>query len=285
VLTVPGAAVAARLAETVALLDSPVGDPLTVPNLLLAEAAAGDGLRVVLNGEGGDPVFGGPKNLPMLIFEMHRDDPSPRARESAYLESYRKCHDDLPVLLTADARAALADLDARGDDARPERFVAPYLNGPMDSLLNRLLHCNLRTKGAHHILTKVERLTASRGLAGRAPLFAPAVIDHAFTVPPRLKLAGTAEKWVLKEAVRDLLPRTIVDRPKSGMRVPVQQWLTGPLRSLTRDVLLDRRTHPLFDMATVRSWLRGDGALLPRQGGKLWLVLTLELWLRAFDVT
>jgi len=284
VLTVPGAAVAARLAETVALLDSPVGDPLTVPNLLLAEAAAGDGLHVVLNGEGGDPVFGGPKNLPMLIYELHREDNSPTARESAYLASYRKCLEDLPVLLTPDARTALAALDARSDAARPERFVAPYLNGPMDSLLNRLLHCNLRTKGAHHILTKVERLTAARGLQGRAPLFAPAVIDHAFTVPPRLKLAGAAEKWVLKEAVRDLLPHTIVDRPKSGMRVPVQQWLTGPMRSLTREVLLDRRSHALFDMATVRSWLRGDGALLPRQGGKLWLVLTLELWLRAYDL-
>ena len=284
VLTVPGTAVAARLADTVALLDSPVGDPLTVPNLLLAEAAAGDGLQVVLNGEGGDPVFGGPKNLPMLIYELHREDPAPSARESAYLSSYRKCFEDLPVLLTADTRAALADLDARDGGARPERFVAPYLNGPMDSLLNRLLHCNLRTKGAHHILTKVERLTAARGLQGRAPLFASPVIDHAFTVPPRLKLAGTAEKWVLKEAVRDLLPHTIVDRPKSGMRVPVQQWLTGPLRSLSREVLLDRRRHALFDMSTVRSWLRGDGVLLPRQGGKLWLVLTLELWLRAYDL-
>jgi asparagine synthase (glutamine-hydrolysing) len=284
VLTVPGTAIAARLADTVALLDSPVGDPLTVPNLLLAEAAAGDGLRVVLNGEGGDPVFGGPKNLPMLIYELHRDDPTPAARESAYLASYRKCLEDLPVLLTADTRAALADLDAHGDGSRPERFVAPYLNGPMDSLLNRLLHCNLRTKGAHHILTKVERLTAARGLQGRAPLFAPAVIDYAFTVPPRLKLAGTSEKWVLKEAARDLLPHTIVDRPKSGMRVPVQQWLTGPLRSLTREVLLDRRSHALFDTSTVRSWLRGDGALLPRQGGKLWLVLTLELWLRAYHL-
>jgi asparagine synthase (glutamine-hydrolysing) len=97
----------------------------------------------------------------------------------------------------------------------------------MDSLLNQLLHCNLRTKGAHHILTKVERLTAASGLQGRSPLFDRAVIDHAFTVPPRLKLAGTSEKWVLKEAVRDLLPATIVDRPKSGMRVPVQRWLSA----------------------------------------------------------
>jgi asparagine synthase (glutamine-hydrolysing) len=280
VLTVPGDAVAARLAETVALLDSPVGDPLTVPNLLLAEAAAGDGLRVVLNGEGGDPVFGGPKNLAMLVSEMHRDDPDPGARALAYLRSYRKCYQDLPALLTPDALAALAD------EPGPERFVAPYLcsGAPMDSLLNRLLHCNLRTKGAHHILTKVERLTAARGLSGRAPLFDPDVVDYAFTVPPRHKLAGTTEKWVLKEAVRDLLPPTIVDRPKSGMRVPVQQWLDGPLRTLAGDVL-SRGDRGLFRRDTLRTWLRGDGTLLPRQGGKLWLVLTLELWLRAYDVS
>ncbi|MGA5421912.1 asparagine synthase-related protein [Streptomyces lavendulocolor] len=72
VLTVSGPTVASRLAEAAALLDSPVGDPLTVPNLIMAEAVAADGASVVLNGEGGDPVFGGPKNLPMLVQEMHR---------------------------------------------------------------------------------------------------------------------------------------------------------------------------------------------------------------------
>lgn len=281
VLTVPGETVASRLAETVSLLDCPVGDPLTVPNLMLAEAVAADGIRVVLNGEGGDPVFGGPKNLPMLIFELSRDDPDPEARAAAYLDSYRKCYDDLPVLLSPAVLAELAD-------APPlTGLVAPYLRqGPMTSLLNQLLHANLRTKGAHHILTKVERLTAASGLEGRAPLFDRAVIDHAFRVPPRFKLAGTTEKWILKQAVRDLLPATIVDRPKSGMRVPVQQWLSGPLRELGHDLLLGEsaRARGLFREDTIRSWLRGGGALLPRQGGKLWLVLSLELWLRSFDV-
>ncbi|MFD7900249.1 asparagine synthetase B family protein [Streptomyces sp. NPDC059743] len=292
VLTVSGDAVAARLAEAAALLDSPVGDPLTVPNLMLAEAVAGDGLRVVLNGEGGDPVFGGPKNLPMLVHEMHRDDvaeatgdPGRAARETTYLRSYRKCYTDLPELLTPDT------LDALATAPRPERFVTPYLRpeareGRMDHLLNQLLHCNLRTKGAHHILTKVERLTASQSLQGRAPLFDRRVVDHAFATPPRWKLNGAVEKWVLKEAVRDLLPGTVVDRPKSGMRVPVQQWLGGPLRELAGDLLLGReaRARGLFRQDTVRAWMRGEGALLPRQGGKLWLVLTLELWLRAYDI-
>ncbi|MBQ1091922.1 asparagine synthetase B [Streptomyces sp. B93] len=285
VLTVSGTAVAARLADTAALLDSPVGDPLTVPNLLLAEAVAGDGLRTVLNGEGGDPVFGGPKNLPMLVQEMHAGAPGApwyEDRATAYLRSYRKCWTDLPELLTSEALSALASAPA------PERFVAPYLTGPdrMGQLLNQLLHCNLRTKGAHHILTKVERLTASQGLEGRAPLFDRRVIDHAFAVPTALKLRGTAEKWVLKEAVRDLLPATVVDRPKSGMRVPVQQWLRGPLRELAGDLLLGRaaRRRGLFRPETVRTWMRGEGTLLPRQGGKLWLLLTLELWLRAYDL-
>ncbi|MFD3451955.1 asparagine synthetase B family protein [Streptomyces sp. NPDC058691] len=288
VLTVSGTAVAARLADTAALLDSPVGDPLTVPNLLLAEAVAGDGLGTVLNGEGGDPVFGGPKNLPMLVQEMHAGAPGAREapwyedRATAYLRSYRKCWTDLPDLLTADALSALETAPA------PQRFVEPYLTGPdrMTHLLNQLLHCNLRTKGAHHILTKVERLTASQGLQGRAPLFDRRVIDHAFATTPELKLRGTAEKWVLKEAVRDLLPATVVDRPKSGMRVPVQQWLSGPLRELGGDLLLGRaaRQRGLFRPDTVRTWMRGEGTLLPRQGGKLWLVLTLELWLRAYGL-
>ncbi|RDG37138.1 asparagine synthetase B family protein [Streptomyces corynorhini] len=296
ILTVSGEAVAARLADAAALLDSPVGDPLTVPNLMLAEAVAGDGPRVVLNGEGGDPVFGGPKNLPMLVQEMHRDElygpggasphgPAEDARASAYLRSYRKCFTDLPDLLTPEALEALTPLPA------PQRFVTPYLrpaarDGRMDHLLNQLLHCNLRTKGAHHILTKVERLTASQSVQGRAPLFDRRVVDHAFATPPRWKLNGAVEKWVLKEAVRDLLPGTVVDRPKSGMRVPVQQWLGGPLRELAGDLLLGReaRDRGLFREDTVRAWMRGEGALLPRQGGKLWLVLTLELWLRAYDV-
>ncbi|MGW4768167.1 asparagine synthetase B family protein [Nocardia sp. NPDC004278] len=281
ILTVPGATVASRLAETVSLLDCPVGDPLTVPNLMLAEAVAADGIRVVLNGEGGDPVFGGPKNLPMLIFELSRDDPAPDARAAAYLDSYRKCYSDLPVLLSPDVLTALTDAPPLTE------LIAPYLRqGRMTGLLNQLLHTNLRTKGAHHILTKVERLTAASGLEGRAPLFDRAVIDHAFRVPGRYKLAGTSEKWILKQAVRDLLPATIVDRPKSGMRVPVQQWLSGPLRELGHDLLLgsSARARGLFREDTIRSWLRGDGALLPRQGGKLWLVLSLELWLRSFDV-
>jgi asparagine synthase (glutamine-hydrolysing) len=166
-----------------------------------------------------------------------------------------------------------------------EDLVAPYLApGGMRSYLNQLLHANLRTKGAHHILPKVERITSSRGLQGRAPLFDVAVVEHAFATPPGLKLAGTVEKWVLKRAAADLLPDTIVHRPKSGMRVPVQRWLRGPLADLARDVLLGHRAadRGVLRQDAVREWLRGHGSLYPRHGAKIWQVLTLELWLRSY---
>jgi asparagine synthase (glutamine-hydrolysing) len=256
-----------------------VGDPLTVPNLLLARAAAADGLKVLLNGEGGDPLFGGPKNIPMMVYEWHRTNADPLDRARAYLRSYRKCYTDLPQLLNPDV------LDALQDAPPLERLVQPYLESPrMSHYLNRLMYANTRLKGSHHILTKVERLTSSCGLEGRSPIFDPAVVQYAFAIPPQLKLAGVNEKWILKQAVQDLLPGLIIDRPKSGMRVPVQHWLAGPLRTLSRDLLLGRRARErgLFNPQTIQTWLRGEGKIWPRHGAALWLVLTLEIWLRAY---
>ena len=277
ILSFGGKAIASHLAESVAELDCPVGDPLTVPNLLLARAAARDGLRIVLNGEGGDPCFGGPKNLPMLIEQLHHSPDKSRAR--TYLSSYRKCYDDLHVLLAPEVTRQLENAPAL------ERLVEPFLESArFDSYLNRLLYTNIRTKLAHHILPKVERLTASCGILGRAPLCDKTVVDFSFQIPPQLKLRGTTEKWILKESVRDLLPATVVDRPKSGMRVPVQQWLHGPLKDLSNELLLGKqaRDRGLFNSDTIRAWMRGESLTYARHGGKLWLLLTLELWLRAF---
>ncbi len=279
VLTFNGEQVLSHLGEAMALLDCPVGDPLTVPNLLLARRAAADGFRYTLNGEGGDPCFGGPKNLPMLLYELYRSDPSPAARAHAYMQAYRNCYEDLPALLTAEATAALRT-------APPlERLVQPYLEAPsMQFYLNRLMLANVRTKGAHHILSKVEALTSSCGLEAHSPLFHREVVNYSFAIPPRLKLQGTTEKWVLKLAMRDILPSMIVYRPKSGMRIPMQHWLAGPLGRSVREVLLSRRgrARGLFRPELLQAWLRGEGMVWARHANKLWLLLTLELWLRSY---
>lgn len=272
VLELPAKEIVEHLGATLAALDDPIGDPLTVPNFLLGRRAARD-VRVILNGEGGDPCFGGPKNGPMILNEIYPTG----SREAAYLRSYQKCYDDLPELLTSDAKATLASLDP------PERVLDEFLVGDrMPDYLNRLMHINVRLKGADHILTKVSNLTSANGLLGRSPLFDRRIVDACFGIPPAFKLDGADEKAVLKRAVADLLPARILTRPKSGMLVPVQRWFKQELKPVARDLLLgrDARTRPFLNQALIREWIDYRGELWPRQGVKLWLVLTLELWLR-----
>jgi asparagine synthase (glutamine-hydrolysing) len=271
VLEFPGRVIERHLPETLALLDDPIGDPLTTPNLLIGRAAA----RVtgtILNGEGGDPSFGGPKNTPMLLHALYG---GADELASAYLRSFGKCWDDLPALLTGDVQAALRD------EPPAWHWFAPRLvDGGMRHYLNRLLDVNVRFKGADHILTKVANLTTASGLLGRSPLADRRVIDAGFSIPPEHKLAGTVEKAVLKEAVADLLPTEVVHRPKSGMLVPVQGWFQNDLRRYARAMLLasDARTRPFFDPRTVKAWL--DTPKMPKRGVKIWLLLTMEVWLR-----
>jgi asparagine synthase (glutamine-hydrolysing) len=271
-------AVLRHLDDSIGLLSDPIGDPLTVPNALLFREAARD-VGVVLNGEGGDPCFGGPKNLPMLLAELFGDtteQPGTFSRERNYLRAHLKCHDDLQQMLAPDATEALAQ--------RPlEKSLKPHFEDPRyRTFLTRLQAINVAFKGGHHILPKVDALSAPFGVLPRSPLFDRDVTSLAFAVPPQLKLRAATEKHLLKQSVRDLLPRAILERPKSGMLVPVEGWFQGPLLPQARERLLDglaQRGIVRRDYIE-RLLARRLGGVRPRHGAKIWLLITLESWLR-----
>ena len=265
-----------RFDATVGALSEPNGDPLTVPNDLLFEAAARSGHRVVLNGEGGDPCFGGPKNAPLLLSELYGDPDEPFAGERAYLRSHQKLWDDLDHLLEP-------GLIGEAERLSLLSIVTPGLCDPRwPSFLDRLMAMNVAWKGAGHILPKVEHLAAKNGVLARSPLFDWALVRLAFELPPELKRSGSIEKYLLKEALRDTLPERIIERPKSGMMVPVEAWFQGPLRAFARERLLDGLAHrPGFRRPYLEALLdKRLTGLRPRRGVKIWLLLTLESWLR-----
>lgn len=280
ILTHDGNEVMAHFGEAVRHMDCPVGEGLTVPNLLLARSAAKDGLKVILNGEGGDPCFGGPKNIPMVLFELHRHDShDPDGACRAYLQAHRHCYDDLSLLLTPEATES-----ALGKPSL-ESLLRPYLGARhLKYYLNRLMFTNLRLKGPGYMLAKVEFLTASQGVRGRYPLFDKSVVDYSYRIPPKYKLMGDVEKFALKLAVKDLLPEEILLRPKSGMRMPLRHWLKGPIRKLANHLLFagSGKSRSLFRKKTLESWLNEKGLVNGRYAQRLWLVLTLEAWLRVF---
>jgi asparagine synthase (glutamine-hydrolysing) len=258
------------LPETMAWLDDPIGDPLTVPNLLVGKLARQQ-VGVVLNGEGGDPCFGGPKNQPMLINQLY----SPVSQQDpirAYLLAFRKCAGDLPQLLKPELWSAV--------QSEPYCFADDLQSAA--SYLNRLMMLNIKFKGADQILTKVSNLTRAAGVEGRSPLFDPRIVDLSMTIPPQYKLSGVEEKAVLKQAVADLLPEVILKRPKSGMMVPVQAGFQREWRRAARSLLLSRQAAiaPFLNQALIQQWLNYQGDPWRRYGVKLWLLVSLEIWLQ-----
>ncbi|MDM8549987.1 asparagine synthase C-terminal domain-containing protein [Desulfobacterales bacterium HSG2] len=260
-------------------LDDPIGDPITVPNFLLARAAS----RVsgmVLNGEGGDPCFGGPKNIPMMLASLYGPPPgetSDRWLERTYLFTYRKCFDDLHRILTPDV---IRDSFGREGLAA---IITPFLESDVPRhFLNKLMAVNIRLKGANLILVKVDKMTSANAVLALPPLFSKRIIETSMACPPNLKLVGNIEKGILKKAVEDIVPYPIIARPKSGMMVPVRFWLRGEMRRYAKKVLSKKNLRRLgfFNTSYVRNLLNYDRSEIQsyRYGLKLWMLITFMFW-------
>jgi asparagine synthase (glutamine-hydrolysing) len=141
---------------------------------------------------------------------------------------------------------------------------------------------NIKFKGADQILTKVNNLTQAAGLQGRSPLFDQRIVELSMQIPPQYKLSGVQEKAVLKKAIADLLPERILFRPKSGMMVLVQLGFQKYWQREARALLLNRQAEiaPYLNQSLIREWLNYRGDTWRRYGVKLWLLVSLEIWLQ-----
>lgn len=263
-------------------LDDPLCDCITVPNYLLAQAAAQEA-PVVFNGEGGDPLFGGPKNKFLILGEWYRAYGGyDRAR--AYLASYHKFFEHAHELCTPELMARSGGTEALCD------YVRPLLEDErMGNFLNRLMHLNIKLKGGQNILVKVDKMLSANGVEPASPLFDRRLAEFSFKIPPVLKRRGDVEKFAFKKAIEHLLPHPVVYRKKSGMGVPLNHWFRRePLRSYTRDVLLSShaRGRGYFDMRFVERLVAGKAPHTmvgrDRTGELLWMLLAIELWHRVF---
>jgi len=114
----------------------------------------------------------------------------------------------------------------------------------------------------------------------RVPLVDHEVVEFAWTLPSSMKVRGGHGKWLLRQVLYRLVPRTLVDRPKQGLSVPLDTWLRGPLRDWAEDLLDAERLERdgILHAAPIReAWsalLAGHG----RQAQALWGTLLFQQW-------
>lgn len=262
-------------------LDDPIGDPITVPNFLLAQEAKKEA-NVIFNGEGGDPCFGGPKNIPMMLSQIYSEQAEKYFVEKYYLKSYRKCYEILPYMLSENT---LKTLESEYESI--EEYVSKNLaEGKLNTFLDKLMYLNVKMKGVHHILVKVDKMTSANGISAIAPIFTPDITNFSFKIPANLKLNGRVEKYLLKKAVEDVLPHEVVYREKKGMMVPVKFWFQKDLKKYAKKILAPKNIkekgyfNPEFIKKLLNSSL--DSRFRQNEGLKLWMLITFEIWHQIF---
>jgi asparagine synthase (glutamine-hydrolysing) len=129
------------------------------------------------------------------------------------------------------------------------------------------------------ILQKVDRAAMAVSLETRVPFLDSAVVDLAWRTPPSMKVRDGRGKWLVREVLYRHVPREMVERPKTGFSIPLDDWLRGPLKEWASDLLApDRlRRQGLFDVNRVSAALdehrRGHN-----RGYWLWNVLMAQAW-------
>jgi asparagine synthase (glutamine-hydrolysing) len=291
------------------LLDEPLGDASIIPTYLLS-AFTRQHVKVALGGDGGDELFAGYPTMQAhrlagyylrapgllrrgLVEPVVRRLPVSRNNLSFDFRAKRfvsgaahpvaERHQRWMGSFAAEERTAVLSLDVRGELASKNGDSLVDEFGSFDPL-NQVLMMDMRLYLENDILVKLDRASMMASLEGRVPLLNNDFVAYATSLPLDMKLRGLRSKFLLKRALRGLLPERILQRPKKGFGIPVAEWFRGPLRGQMLEVLSPERLRRegFFDAGAVGGLVREHLAGRRDNRKQLWTLFAFELWYQGY---
>lgn len=158
-----------------------------------------------------------------------------------------------------------------------------YWEKSSGDLLGRLLYADIKTYLVE-LLMKQDSMSMAASVESRVPFLDHVLVEFAAKIPARYKTRGLSGKRILKEAVRDLLPASILFRHKMGFPTPWSYWLKGPQLDMLERLLLEPRcvARGLFKAEGVRQLFAQHRARHRDHSERIWRLLNLEVWHRVF---
>jgi len=291
--------------------DEPFGNASAVPTYFCAKMAAEDGIDIMIAGDGGDEIFAGnARYAKQGVFEHYQRIPSalrssliepialnlpgadnimPLRKLKSYieqarvplpdrLESYNFLHrEPLTSIFTDDF---LAHIDS---DEPQEICRNAYQRTHSNSILNKMMHLDLKNTLADNDLRKVNRMCQLGGVEVRYPLLDEKLVEFSGRVPVDLKIKGQELRYFFKYALRDFLAPETLSKSKHGFGLPFGLWMKEyePLHKLA---------HESLQSFSQRGYLRSSyiNNLCDKQnsehasyyGVMIWVIMMLEQWLK-----
>jgi asparagine synthase (glutamine-hydrolysing) len=151
---------------------------------------------------------------------------------------------------------------------------------PIKDMTTLLQYLDLKLYLQESILVKVDRASMACSLEVRAPFLDYKLVEFVMRLPPALKLKRLTSKYILKKAMKNLLPNDVIQRKKKGFGIPIAKWVKGPLKDLFGDLLSPDhiKGEGFLNPAYVTTLLQDH--LLNRKDNRkqLWTLLVWELW-------
>ena len=293
---------AARMIERLVWhLDEPFADSSALPTYLVSELA-GQHVKMVLSGDGGDEAFAGYDRY-LRFLKLHRlgaakapvalalslagrllpGESGFRLRRIA--ERLREPFPDSYLSGVALSRPQqLAALLGRGEDANYHALHGLFPNGDRRQMLDRIIDADIHSYLLDDILVKLDRMSMAASIEGRAPLLDHRVVEFAVRLPVSLRVRDGRGKHLLRQVARRWLPSSVLDKPKQGFGIPLPEWFRASLGDMAADVFASRsfRERGWVQASAVDGLLQAHRQRSADHAETLWQVLCLELWAQRF---
>jgi asparagine synthase (glutamine-hydrolysing) len=292
------------LPEMVWLQDEPIADPVCVPVYYVSKLARDNGVIVCQVGEGSDELFWGYPGWKTALQEQKRARRWPRAAYRTLAWGARLLGRDRGTTYDHVSRAAAGVPVFWGGaiaftETQKRALLSPRLrtkfagrsswealapirerferNKPAESDLAWMSYVDLNLRLPELLLMRVDKMSMGVSLEARVPFLDHRFVEFSMGIPERLKTKDGVLKYVLKKAVRGIVPDELIDRPKQGFGVPVYEWFFGELGERTRQELSDfcAMTDFLDTDAVVQLIEEGNGP-------QVWYLLNFALWWKRF---
>ena len=277
--------------------DEPLADPVCIPLHAVCRLAHENGIKVVLAGEGADELFWGydgyraaldrwwrfravlalPQPVRRLAALLTSPSRSPLRREQ--LESMaagrlKPIHS--PVGMTARQRANLL----RSSQESPG--WAPTAGLDREDHLSTMAfdtqEYEFQVRLPELLLMRIDRFSMANSVEARVPFLDPTLVEYVYRLPLDFKIRDGVTKFVLKEAVSDVVPERVAKRPKQGFAAPTSRWFAERHGDLLRDLMRQDGLRRYFDVAYLDRLLSTADPGSWESGQILWPILNFGLW-------